>query len=245
MANINSLVNSPQLDTNIEVIQDFKVPQRIAGTIDTSFNKNKENQTSKLFPCTEEGCMKSFRSYQEYEQHMNCERHTFELENLSSFDKIKLRWAESCNEEHKKSTISTAAQQQDRCNTRENAVKGWALRKERKHCRFKPKVHDFLKSIFNAGVTSGKKANPIEVAARMRTLTDDDGTRVFKADECLRPSQILSYFSKLASNAKRIETKHDNAEVVSQDDDEFIAGVFQDIELEEVRNDIQHQIGNI
>ena len=125
--------------------------------------------------------------------------------------------------------------------------KGWALRQERKQVRFKPHVHEYLRSVFDAGEKTGKKSSAIEVAAKMRLMKDDNEQRIFSPDECLQPSQVVSYFSRLSQNRsssqkKQREELDDQQTVDSVEDDEYLAGVLKEIEIHELQENIRNEL---
>ncbi|CAG2210475.1 unnamed protein product [Mytilus edulis] len=74
---------------------------------------------------------------------------------------------------------------------------GWAIKKERKNQRFTENLKTYLRAIFNAGEQSGRKSNADDVSRNMRVCRDENGNKMFQPDECLQPSQIASFFSRL------------------------------------------------
>jgi hypothetical protein len=66
---------------------------------------------------------------------------------------------------------------------------GWALSKPKTgSVRFSDKIRQYLLCKFDAGEKTGEKANPIQVAADIRTTTDNDGNRYFTREEWLTPT---------------------------------------------------------
>ena len=86
------------------------------------------------------------------------------------------------------------------------------------------------------GENSGKKANPIEVAVQMRTMTDENG-RVFSAKDCLKPSQIISYFSRLSALSKKDSSKKEDRTLATEED-EYLNHVLQEIEMQEIKDSL-------
>ena len=72
---------------------------------------------------------------------------------------------------------------------------------------------------------TGEKANPIQVAADMRTITDNDGNRYFIREEWLTLTQIKGFFSR---QAKLQRTVDGQAPQNSPDFEEF----YDDYEVE-------------
>lgn len=76
-------------------------------------------------------------------------------------------------------------------------IRGWTLKKEKKQVWFKQRLRNYLNDVLKTWVEIGKKANPAEVALTIRTHVDK-GERIFAAEDCWKPSQIISYFSSLS-----------------------------------------------
>lgn len=108
------------------------------------------------------------------------------------------------------------------------AVKqGWALRENKKSTRFNDTQKDYLLQKFNIGQSTGRKAQAETVAKDMRRAKGTDGKRLFSVAEFLTPQQISSYFSRLASKAKK--------GVLSQDD---IQAIEEETNFDNARQDI-------
>ena len=230
---VTQMASSRQDCSGLVIICAFKKPQREEGVIS---KPNPNTDPTQCFQCSEDGCVQSFSTFEAYENHMYFEKHTYEMDHgLSSYDRIKLRWAQKCNlsEEDKESIVlPTTSFDEDH----HSSFQGWALKKERKQVRFKQHVRDFLKSVFMVGENSGKKANPIEVAAQMRTMTDENG-RVFSAQDCLKPSQIISYFSRLSALSKKDSSKKEDRTLATEED-EYLNHVLQEIEMQEIKDSL-------
>ncbi|XP_061184852.1 uncharacterized protein LOC133192865 [Saccostrea echinata] len=166
----SSMVSSQQNSTGLKILSEFRKPEKQEGHIQ---NPTIIKEPLQCFPCSEEGYVQSFYTFEEYEEHMYFEKHTYEFHqnsDLSTFDRVKLRWAEKCNlvsqsEEQISMPIAMCDSDKSQQGT---ATKGWALQKEKKQVRFKQHVRDFLKEVFKTGEESGKKANPLEVALHMK-----------------------------------------------------------------------------
>ena len=91
---------------------------------------------------------------------------------------------------------------------------GFALPFKREFTRFTENLDDYLSSLFEAGIGSKKKANPIEVEEEMRRVCFQDGGRRFTEEEWLTEAQIKSYFSKLAASHKRGDYKRKHPETM-------------------------------
>lgn len=66
---------------------------------------------------------------------------------------------------------------------------------------------------FNQGKITGHKFEPEEVGNEMRTAKNKDGKHTFKCCDFLTPTQIASYFSRLALK------KRQNANTAFQEED--------------------------
>lgn len=116
----------------------------------------------------------------------------------------------------------------------EKLQQGWALKKTRKFARFSSKVKDFLHSVFQEGEESGRKAIPVEVSQRMKSLRNSTGEKFFNPDEWLQPSQINSFFARLSLSAKARDIKDEPEE------DDHLREILQSIYEEEERDSIRN-----
>ena len=83
--------------------------------------------------------------------------------------------------------------------------KGWALKKKRKVKRFTKSQKAYMVQKFNEGETTGFKWEPEEVAREMRSVKDNKGKRIFKAEDFLSASQIGSFFSRLSLEKRQMK----------------------------------------
>ena len=65
-----------------------------------------------------------------------------------------------------------------------SAEEGWALKKVRNAVNFSENVRNYLLEAFLLGGETGHKANPGDVATRMRGLRDSSGKKRFHKKEC-------------------------------------------------------------
>lgn len=56
---------------------------------------------------------------------------------------------------------------------------GWALKRERKNCRFDYEVRDYLQEVFELGEQTGKKFSAHDVSRNMRVVRDVKGVKIF------------------------------------------------------------------
>lgn len=70
---------------------------------------------------------------------------------------------------------------------------GWALKRERKNCRFDYEVRDYFQEVFELGEQTGKKFSAHDVSGNMLVVRDVKGVKIFQSDQYLQPSQISSF----------------------------------------------------
>ncbi|XP_062590994.1 uncharacterized protein LOC134252515 [Saccostrea cucullata] len=176
----SSMVSSQQNSTGLKILSDFRKPEKQEGHIR---NPTTIKEPRQCFPCSEEGCVQSFCTFEDFEEHMYFEKHTYEFDHttdLSTFDKVKLRWAEKCN-------LVTESEEP-----------------------------------ISIPSTSGYDKSKQSAAP--------------KAQDCLKPSQIMSYFSRLTSQCKDSFKKNREEEV---EEDEYLQHVLYEIDMQEIRNNVQ------
>uniref|UniRef100_A0A8W8LUZ6 C2H2-type domain-containing protein n=1 Tax=Magallana gigas TaxID=29159 RepID=A0A8W8LUZ6_MAGGI len=188
---------------------------------------------SKLFFCPEYGCVKSYQTFGKLNEHLLIGNHVFKKLSESSSDKTKKLWAETCN-----SVLTTTRprveHEPEASDSVDLPVRGWALKKEKRYSRFSQKVKDFLTDLFKKGEESGRKENPTAVALEMRNLVED-GRKKFSPCEWLQPSQISSFFSRLAVNSSQANVIC--AEKLGLDDSDLLS-VLSELQNAEVFQNI-------
>jgi len=85
----DEVVMERQGDTGLKVIQPFGARTKQRGTIAENARPRTE-----IFPCSETGCVLSFKTLDEAEQHMDLGKHVRELESKSLYDSIRKKWVE-------------------------------------------------------------------------------------------------------------------------------------------------------
>ena len=111
---------------------------------------------SELFSYSESTCVLTFKSEREAQAHMDSGKHVTELESVSLYDTIRLRWAERVT------GISNVAQEASAVFAHEESAKsktkascmGWALKATQKRPRLEEKVKTYLIEKFEAGERS-------------------------------------------------------------------------------------------
>ncbi|XP_062593805.1 uncharacterized protein LOC134255297, partial [Saccostrea cucullata] len=219
------------------ILEPFITPAMQKGEIRTKSKENSdgleisgnnaERETAEdaavaLFYCPEVGCTKKYSTYRGLETHLLCGKHQMKLDKKSTFDQIKLQWAQLCSE-----VVITCKNVLSSKESVEKELKaepmGWGLRKPRKISRFPEKVKDYLMKKYENG-KKGRKAVPSEVAEEMRVVTDEDGSKLFSVSEWLSTAQITSFFSRMASKG------YDNKPVTEDFDDKDLLAALEAIE---------------
>ena len=124
---------------------------------------------SEIFSCSESTCVLTFKLEREVQAHMDSGKHVKELESVSLYDTIRLRWAERVT------GISNVAQEASAVFAHEESASsktkassmGWALKATQKRPRLEEKVKAYLIEKFEAGERSGTRADPLSVSRGM------------------------------------------------------------------------------
>ena len=253
---IKKLCSQEQNATGAVIIQDFEDNHQTSGRIhikdkstpdeieprenicemENQGNQNEHDDDSNLFCCPENGCVKSYQTYNRLQEHLLFGRHEYKLLKESSFDQVKKLWASKCDQI---SIRSQLAAEPDSVLEKPCEPMGWSLKKERKIIRHSQKVKTYLTDVFNKGAKTGKKANAATVAIEMRTLCED-GQRKFSPHEWLQPSQITSFFSRLALNSRQGKQKRKVTQDNENEDDDDLQHVLNLLENEQVLDNIEN-----
>ncbi|KXJ06886.1 hypothetical protein AC249_AIPGENE27447, partial [Exaiptasia diaphana] len=182
-----------------------------------------EEQATNLFPCPNDGCIKSFQRFSSLQRHLDIGKHKYALEQETLLDKAMLSYAAKLdkgdavlNDDRlvEQSTVSP------RTLTYEVALPmGWALKsstQQRKH--FSDAQKKYLIKMFDVGEDTGHKVDANTVSISMRKARNLDGSSMFDSSDYLTPRQIKSFFSRLAK--KRREGKDTNSTDDEMEEDE-------------------------
>ena len=154
------------------------------------------------FPCPEVGCVKVFVLRKNLEKHMDVGKHFYYIHKEGSYDDIKRKWASRCVDVGtvKELTAEATALTGEEKGQPPVVISetGWALKKAKPGVRFSEPVKEFLKGIFLKGEETGQKADPAEVASKLRSVRTQDGGKMFQRSEWLTVQQVKSYFSRLS-----------------------------------------------
>ena len=195
---------------------------------------------SESFSCSESTCVLTFKSEREAQAHLDSEKHVKELESVSLYDTIRLRWAERVT------SISSVAQEASAVFAHEESASsktkassmGWALKATQKRPRLGEKVKAFLIRKFEAGERSGTNADPF-------SREDDKGELVFQPEEWKTAKMIKSLFSRYSAKLKQqgVSTPKDMG--VSQPEvDEDVADDIEALEFETAMQNLRQAVYN-
>ena len=190
----------PQDIASLVVKQPFGPRQKECGVIG-----ERVASQSEIFSCSESTCVLTFKSEREAQAHMDSGKHVKELESVSLYDTIRLRWAERVT------GISNVAQEASAVFAHEESASsktkassmGWALKATQKRPRLGEKVKAYLIEKFEAGERSGTKADPLSVSREMKFKRDDKGELVFQPEEWKTAKTIKSFFSRYSAKLKQ------------------------------------------
>ena len=200
LLNYKNLQIQPQEIASLFVKQPFGPRQKECGVIG-----ERVASQSEIFSCSESTCVLTFKSEREAQAHMDSGKHVKELESVSLYDTIRLRWAERVT------GISSVAQEASAVFAHEESASsktkatsmGWALKATQKRPRLGEKVKAFLIEKFEAGERSGTKADPLSVSREMKFKRDDKGELVFQPEEWKTAKTIKSFFSRYSAKLKQ------------------------------------------
>ena len=193
-----SLMEGKRFFTNTE-IRDLHRPR----VCQASKDDVEINDQPSMFVCPEEGCNCTFDSFSELELHTDVGIHDTRKSG-SLYDKVRKNWAEKFSSiENQKLTSNKSSTGLTVNSTNSRLSIGWALNKGRTGgVRFSENVRRYLTTRFEMGERTGKKANPEEIERQMRNARNERNERLFQREEWLTKTQIMFFFSHLASRQR-------------------------------------------
>ena len=236
--------------TDLTILCPFEVASVQKGTLKHSTSETSNVQ--QVFSCEEEGCIQTFSTFQDLENHMDTEEHQREVSKETMYDSIRKKWADKVSHLAKGQLVPTIDSSREEIAAVEVAEVGWALKGLKKHQKVTQGVRCFLNDKFEIGSNTGRKADPAQVAKEMRYLKKADGDLMFTSSEWKTTRQITSYFSRLAAKQKQAkrrshlpvvdptESKLDVDDSEEDDDDKYDADserhdmhdlVFQELDV--------------
>ena len=150
------------------------------------------------------GCLMTFMNQNEAQDHMDTGPHQLGLECETSYDTIRVKWAQHVTGIVSRSTECSKSAQLPDSNLSPRSddnlsVQGWALNSQKTTAKTSEKVKEFLIAKFNEGLLGGKKANPVEVSMEMQDAKDAKGLALFSPEEWKTSREITNFFSRLSA----------------------------------------------
>ncbi|KAK3739290.1 hypothetical protein QZH41_007137 [Actinostola sp. cb2023] len=194
-----------------------------------------DRESSKLFQCQVDGCIKQYQRYSSLEKHMLYGKCKLVPERESLLDKARIIYRDKLllgadtQPVLSTSTISSSSEN--------SLAMGWALKKSKKAARFSD-PQNYLNGKFLFGQATGHKIDPATVARDMRYARDNNGLRLFTVKEFLTPQQVQSYFSRTATKLKSVPTEIPE---IATDDAEHITAAAEEEAYSVMREDVISQ----
>lgn len=256
---------TPQGPTGIKELQPFSRPSQDVGMFravatqaqdvepsvptEVQISQSEEAETATRsvasYSCPEQGCVKIYQEFKGLQKHLDVGRHLIKLERESDYDNIIGKWAETCKTvtgDYVQSQISVAPSMTESPSVAADSPsleEGWALKKAKKSARFSERVRSFLQDTFFQGEQTGVKANPADIASKMKSLRSANGNKLFSKEEWLSTLQVARYFSRLSALNKRGVLKQNVSASLEEEED---LGYVSEIEAMEERFQIRREL---
>ena len=166
---------------------------------DVEDDEEESNEGTLLYTCPEPNCLLTFNKFGNLNNHLDRGNHKMRKAVASLSDKSKVEYVHQINSKNatlvKRGVVSNLTKH---CKLK----RGWALKSKRTVKRFSYEQTSFLREMFMRGEATGHKYDPEEVSVTMRSVKKD-GKRRFSVEEFLTPTQIASYFSRLALEKRK------------------------------------------
>ncbi|KAK3745391.1 hypothetical protein QZH41_001412 [Actinostola sp. cb2023] len=203
---------------------------------EVEIDENSDRESSKLFQCQVDGCIKQYQRYSSLEKHMLYGECKLVPERESLLDKARIIYRDKLllgadtQPVLSTSTISSSSEN--------GLAMGWALKKSKKAARFSEPQKNYLNGKFLIGQATGHKIDPATVARDMRYARDNNGLRLFTVTEFLTPQQVQSYFSRTATKLKSVPTEIPD---IATDDAEHFTAAAEEEAYSVMREDVISQ----
>ena len=154
---------------SLKVIGPFGPRQREQGVM-----RQSSCSSSEIFSCSESTCVLTFKTQREAEDHMDSGKHVKELESVSTYDKIRLKWAYSVTGISSMGGAASVSEEEltPSATATEFCNMGWALKTTSKRPRLGDNVKRYLIEKFNTGERSSSKIDPLSVSREMKLVKD-------------------------------------------------------------------------
>ena len=174
---------------------------------------------------------------------MDTGRHQRASDCESTFDTARKRWAASV------AGLNVASGEALRLAVDEEHSsinpEGWALKTIKRAPRMIEKAKAYLVEKFNSGVTSGQKADPVQVAREVKSARGGEGQLLFQPNEWRTSKQISSFFSRSSALQRHHQAESDYDKTSEEDlqalESEHCLETLHETVLKEVGNP-QHPI---
>ena len=215
----------PQDIARLIVKQPFGPRQKERGAIGQGGTSKSE-----IFSCSETSCILTFKSEKEAEAHMDSGKHVKELESVSLYDTIRMKWAQrvtGLGNVVQKASATVAPEESSVSEKPHTCSMGWALKTPKKRPRLGEKVKAYLIEKFEAGERSGAKADPLSVSNEMKFKKDENGKLVFQPEEWKTAKTIKSFFSRYKAKMRQQQinqptSSQSEVEEITEDDIEAL-----------------------
>ena len=113
------------------------------------------------------------------------------------------------------------------------------MKKSKKSIRFSERVRSYLQETFFQGEETGVKANPADIACKIRSQRSSNGDKLCSKEEWLSTHQVVRYFSGLSALNKSGVLKRNVS--ASQEEEEDL-GYISEVDTMETRFQIRREL---
>ena len=250
---------TPRGPTGIKELQPFSQPLQDVGTFRAGATEAQVVkpsaptevqiiQSDEAESATRSVASQSVKVYKEFrglEKHLDVGRHLIKLERESDYDSIIAKWAETCKTvtgDYVQGEVGGAPSVTESPSVsadNPSLEEGWAMKKSKKSIRFSERVRSYLQETFFQGEETGVKANPADIACKMRSQRSSNGDKLFSKEEWLSTHQVARYFSMLSAlNKSGVLKRNVNASQEEEEDLDYIS----EVEAMETRFQIRREL---
>ena len=135
-----------------------------------------------LFPCPEEGCIRSYQRHSSLQTHLDVGRHKYALERETFLDKAMQQYAQKLEEGTSSLESPIVESELAAPSSVSPPPQGWALKSAAtSHRRLSKEQKKYLTDLFLIGERTGRKSSPDEVSMSMRKARGPDGVCLFSS----------------------------------------------------------------
>ena len=172
-----------------------------------------------IYSCQETGCVLTFKTQVEADNHMDTGKHRLEVDCKSTYDRVRRKWAAIVTGVTFAPDVPSTSSQGENSGSAVSGYDprplGWAVKVTKRPTRMTDNVKTFLIKKFEEGARTGNKADPVQVAREMKTLRNEHGELTFKPEEWRTAQQISSLFSRQTAALRH---RCIDAEEISEED---------------------------